>query len=85
MKQVHKITMVCISTITIHIHNVYFYSSIQLHYLSSAVGLYFPYDFCLYPGMTPVASYSLRYIPFLLVTIISIVFFTAHRYNTLDS
>ena len=53
--------------------------SIQLHYLSSAVSLYFPYDFCLYPGMTAVASYSLRYIPFLLATVISVIFFTAHR------
>ena len=55
------------------------YISMQLRYLSSAVGLYFPYDFCLYPGMTAVVSYSLRYIPFLLTTIISTVVFTAHR------
>ena len=55
------------------------YPSIQLHYISSAVSLYFPYDFCLYPGMTAVASYSLRYIPFVLMIIISVIFFTAHR------
>ena len=59
--------------------STYIHSSIQLHYISSAVSLYFPYDFCLYPGMTAVASYSLRYIPFLLAVIVSIVCYSVHR------
>ncbi|XP_065898154.1 uncharacterized protein [Dysidea avara] len=50
-----------------------------LHYISSAANLYFPYDFCLYPGMTALASYSFRYIPFLLTVIISVVLYTANR------
>ena len=57
----------------------YIHSSLQLHYISSAVSLYFPYDFCLYPGMSAVASYSIRYIPFLLTVIVSIVCYSLHR------
>ncbi|XP_065907172.1 uncharacterized protein [Dysidea avara] len=48
------------------------FSAVQpyLHYISSAASLYFPYDFCIYPGMTALVSYSLRYIPVLLFSII---------------
>ncbi|XP_065908079.1 uncharacterized protein [Dysidea avara] len=48
------------------------FSAVQpyLHYISSAASLYFPYDFCIYPGMTALVSYSLRYIPVLLFVII---------------
>ena len=64
--------------ITTHI-STHIHSSIQLHYISSAVSLYFPYDFCLYPGMTAVVSYSLRYIPFLLAVTVSIICYSVHR------
>ncbi|XP_065919889.1 uncharacterized protein [Dysidea avara] len=50
-----------------------------LHYISSAASLYFPYDFCLYPGMTALVSYNLRYIPLLLTLIISLVLFTGNK------
>ncbi|XP_065897579.1 uncharacterized protein [Dysidea avara] len=40
-------------------------------YISSALSLYFPYDFCLSSGMTAIMTYALRYIP--LLTIISIL------------
>ena len=45
------------------------------HYVSSALALYFPYDFCLYKGMPALVSYLLRYIPLFTVipTTITIV------------
>lgn len=33
------------------------------HYVSSALALYFPYDFCLYEDMTALVSHLLRYLP----------------------
>ena len=53
---------------------------LQLRYISSAASLYFPYDFCLYSGMTALASYTFRYIPFVLTIIISTILYTANRY-----
>ena len=32
-------------------------------YVSSALSLYFPYDFCLYNGINTLDAYALRYIP----------------------
>ena len=32
-------------------------------YVSSALSLYFSYDFCLYNGISTIDSYALRYIP----------------------
>ncbi|XP_065904297.1 uncharacterized protein [Dysidea avara] len=57
------------------------FSAVQpyLHYISSAISLYFPYDFCLYPGMTALVSYSIRYIPFVLGVTMSTFFYTIHR------
>ncbi|XP_065909021.1 uncharacterized protein [Dysidea avara] len=48
------------------------FSAVQpyLHYISSAASLYFPYDFCIYPGMTSLVSYSLQYTPVLLFSTI---------------
>ena len=34
-----------------------------LYYVSSALSLYFPYDFCLYKNMSAEVSYLLRYLP----------------------
>ncbi|XP_065913374.1 uncharacterized protein [Dysidea avara] len=50
-----------------------------LHYISSTASLYFPYDFCLYPGMTALVSYSLRYIPVLLLCIIYVCIWIISR------
>ena len=60
--------------------NVNFIMLLQLHYISSAISLYFPYDFCLYPGMTALVSYSIRYIPFVLGVTMSTFFYTIHRF-----
>ena len=40
----------------------------HLYYISSAIALYFPYDFCLCRVMNPLVSYLLRYLP--LVTVV---------------
>ena len=39
-------------------------------YISSALSLYFPWDFCLYEGMTALASNFFAYIPFIVAMII---------------
>ena len=52
---------------------------LQLHYISSATSLYFPYDFCLYPGMTALVSYSLRYIPLLLFSMMYFIAWIINR------
>ena len=39
-------------------------------YISSALSLYFPWDFCLYEGMTALAFHLFSYIPFIIVFII---------------
>lgn len=36
-----------------------------LYYIGSALGLYFPYDFCLHSNLTTAPAYALRYIPVL--------------------
>ncbi len=51
-----------------------------LHYFSNALALYFPYDFCLYTAMSPLVSYSLKYLPLLAVIVsASIVVFIRHK------
>ncbi|XP_065906983.1 uncharacterized protein [Dysidea avara] len=63
------------------------FSAVQpyLHYISSAASLYFPYDFCIYPGMTALVSYSLRYIPVLLFsTIYCIIWLLSRRYHNVS-
>ena len=35
----------------------------QLHFVSSASGFYFVYDFCLYGNMSALVSYTFRYLP----------------------
>ena len=39
-----------------------------VYYISSALSLYLPYDFCLYEDMSPLVSYFFRYLP--LITVI---------------
>ncbi|XP_065905479.1 uncharacterized protein [Dysidea avara] len=53
-----------------------------LHYISSTISLYFPYDFCLYPGMTALVSYTIRYIPFVLTTVIAVIFHIINSWNS---
>lgn len=68
--KVHKYVRVCWMFFCELVCN----SSTQLYYISSAVSLYFPYDFCLYNGMTTMESFSIRYIPFFVsIAIISIL------------
>lgn len=51
-----------------------------IYYIGSTISLYFPYDFCLYSGMTALTSYMLRYIPFWLSLIIfSGIFYYYYR------
>ncbi len=45
----------------------------QMLYASSATGLYFPWDFCLYPGMTALVSFSPRFIPAVIATVMGTV------------
>ena len=40
----------------------------QLYYVSSGLSFYFPYDLCL-NRVSPLASYTLRYLPFFLAVI----------------
>lgn len=42
-----------------------------LVYVSSALGLYFPYDFCLYDEASALASYAFRYLPLLVGAVLS--------------
>ena len=42
-----------------------------LVYVSSALGLYFPYDFCLYDEASALASYAFRYLPLLVAAVLS--------------
>ena len=62
----------------------------QMLYVSSALGLYFPYDFCLYPGMPALATFGLKFIPSAValtvgvtVTIGAYVMRSAPNYNIL--
>lgn len=41
-----------------------------LVYVASALGLYFPYDFCLYEEASALASYAFRYIPLFLAVVL---------------
>ena len=42
----------------------------QMYFINSLLSLYFPYDFCLYSGATPLAMYAFRYFPLCLTIII---------------
>ncbi len=47
---------------------------LQVYYVSSGLGLYFVYDFCLYSNMSPIVSYFLRYLPLIIATIVCTTF-----------
>ncbi len=42
---------------------------LQMLFLSSAIGLYFPWDFCLFPSMTPLVSFAPKFIPAAIATL----------------
>ena len=44
--------------------------TVQMMYANSASGFYFIYDFCLLSSLPPLASYFLRYIPFIIALIV---------------
>ena len=39
----------------------------QLYYINSALGLYFPWDACLFPGATALDTHALRFIPVIIL------------------
>ena len=43
---------------------------LQLYFVSSALGFYFAYDFCLYSNMSPLVSYFLRYLPIIITLLL---------------
>ena len=56
----------------------------QMLYVASGLGLYFPYDFCLYPAMPALVQFGLKFIPpavALVVAITSIVWAYVTRYS----
>ena len=53
----------------------------QMLYISSALSLYFPWDFCLYEGMTALVSHFFAYFPFI-ITVIIIVIILKYRYGS---
>ena len=50
------------------------FQPVQMFYLGSLLGLYFPYDFCLYPNATAVEVYAIKYIPFIVALVVCTVF-----------
>lgn len=42
-----------------------------MFYVASALGLYFPYDFCLNSGMSALVAYTIRYMPLLTAVILT--------------
>ncbi len=42
-------------------------------FLSSAIGLYFPWDFCLFPLMTPLVSFAPKFTPAAIATLGSVI------------
>ena len=55
-----------------------------MFYLGSLLGLYFPYDFCLYPNATAVEVYAIKYIPFIVALVICTVFGVLARYAVVN-
>ena len=53
-----------------------------MFYLGSLFGLYFPYDFCLYPNATAVEVYAIKYIPFVVALTVCTAFGMLMRYTT---
>lgn len=41
----------------------------QMLFLSSAIGLYFPWDFCLFPSMSPLVSFAPKFTPAAIATL----------------
>lgn len=41
-------------------------------YVSSGLGLYFPYDFCLYPGMPALVAFGLKFIPAAVAVVVGV-------------
>jgi len=58
--------------------------SFQLYYINSALGLYFPYDFCLFGEMDAVLSYSLRYIPAIVTSSVCVTLLIVYKLVTID-
>ncbi|XP_065899024.1 uncharacterized protein [Dysidea avara] len=50
-----------------------------LYYFSSVLGLYFPYDFCLFNGMDVILSYWLRYIPVIITSSVCVTLLIIYK------
>lgn len=46
---------------------------LQMLYVSSVLGLYFPYDFCLYSGMPALVLFGLKFIPAAIALLIGVI------------
>ena len=57
----------------------FLYECLQPYYISSALSFYFVYDFCLYNNMSPLVSYSIRYLPLSLAMIVLCAWFVLMR------
>ena len=55
-----------------------------MFYLGSLLGLYFPYDFCLFPNATAVEVYAIKYIPFMVALVVCTVFGVLARYSIIS-
>lgn len=42
-------------------------------FVSSAIGLYFPFDFCLYPAMPTLVAFGLKFIPSAVALIVAVI------------
>ena len=69
--------IVCYLWIYVHVISIWSYS--QIGYISSALSLYFPWDFCLYTQMSALASNFYSYIPFI-IAIIIVAIILKYRY-----
>ena len=50
------------------------------------MSLYFPYDFCLYDGMTALESFAIRFVPFFVtISIISVLLITRRLVHSCGS
>ena len=64
------------ANLTIFTHTHTCKRTFQMYFINSLLSLYFPYDFCLYSGATPLAMYTFRYFPLCLTIIICFIGFT---------
>lgn len=65
-----------IESLCMQMYNFNFFLSFQLYYIGSALSFYLPYDFCLYSNMSALVSYTLRFIPAVVVSVTILTYLT---------